>query len=96
MDTFTFEIRDSTKPLDGSDGDAVLAGFEVGGAPGRRDLGVGDDFLVPLRDGRTVSALVVQFPLTSFVEREWRAIAVTGVSPGDVAVGRRAVRAERH
>lgn len=91
MGTFVFEIRGAFDPLDGYDGDVTLAGVRVG--DDHESLTVGDTLLVPASDGRMVPTTVVQFPLASFVDPDWRAVSVAGVATADVLVGGRAERA---
>ena len=91
MGRFIFEIRDAFDPLDGYESDVMLAGVRVD--DDRDSLAVGDTLLVPVSGGRTVRSTVAQFPLTSFTDRNLRAISVVGVSAADVLVGGRAERA---
>lgn len=91
MGTFVFEIRDAFDPLEGFDGDVMLAGVRIG--DDQESLAVGDTLLVPVSGGPVVPATVVQFPLASFVDPDWRAVSVTGLKTTDVLVGGRAERA---
>ena len=89
--TFSFEIRDASDPMDGYEGDVTLAGVRVD--QGGDDLALGDALVVPVLGGRTARATVVEFPLTSFADRDVRAISVVGVKAADVAIGGLAERA---
>ena len=91
MGKFIFEIRDAFDPLDGYEGDVTLAGVRVDYDVD--SLAVGDTLLVPVSGGRTVRSTVAQFPLTSFTDRDLRAISVVGVTAADVLIGSRAERA---